>query len=283
MELKRTYIRTDRNGTNYYEVEETCSKCGGRGILGCYLHIQGGQCFDCDGRGFTTRTVKEYTEAYAAKLEAKHAAKQAAYVAEQEAKRAAWNPIDDLKKMGYDEVIGIVVDAKTGKPVERHEKRSSWLYFTAKCNNLSDLYFTSLDNAAIAENTDFQVVPMNWKDVFVPDYNLMLLRRNEDIVKTFTDKYYYGYPQVPASKAVGTVGERITVEASLKEVSSYDTFYGTKYYYTFQDRGFNLLRWETGKDLGIEVGTAVKLTGTVVKHDSDCYGEYTYVKRCKIM
>lgn len=283
MELKRNYIRTDRNGTKYYEVTYQCCKCHGTGNLPHYAHYADGVCFDCDGSGVNVRTVKEYTKEYAAKLEAKHAAKQAAFVAEQEAKRAAWNPIDDLKKMGYNEVFYIVVDAKTGKPIERSDRRSSWLYFTAKCKNIWDLYFTDQGNIVIAANkADYQVVPMSWTDIFVPNRNAMVLGWNENILQTFLDKYYYGYPQVPISKAVGTVGERMNLDVTLKEIKSYDTFYGTKYFYTFQDRNFNLLRWETGKDLEMEVGTAVKLTGTITKHESDCYGTYTYVNRCKI-
>jgi len=282
MELKRTYIRTDRNGTKYYDVTFQCDWCSGRGIRPQYMHVHGGVCFYCDGTGVHNRQVKEYTAEYAAKLEAKHAAKQAAFAAKQEAERQAWNPLDAVKKQGFGEVMGIVVDAKTGKPVERHEKGSSWLYFTAKCKNIWDLYFTDLDNPVIAEDKNFQVVPMPWNEVFVPNYTAMALQYNENILQTFLDNHYYGYPQCPKSNAIGTVGERVSLDVTLKEIKSCDTFYGIKYYYTFQDRNFNLLRWDTSKDLEMEVGTAVKLTGTITKHESDCYGSYTYVNRCKI-
>lgn len=104
MELKRTYIRTDRNGTNYYEVTYQCCKCHGTGNLPHYAHYADGVCFDCDGSGVNVRTVKEYTAEYAAKLEAKHAAKQAAFAAKQEAERKAWNPLDAVKKQGFGEV-----------------------------------------------------------------------------------------------------------------------------------------------------------------------------------
>ena len=123
---------------------------------------------------------------------------------------------------------------------------------------------------------------MPWNEVFVPNYTAMTLQWNENIMQTFLDNHYYGYPKCPKSEAVGKVGERLTVDATIKEIKSYDTFYGTKYFYTFQDRNFNLLRWETSKDLEMEVGTAVKLTGTVTKHDSDGFGSYTNLNRCKV-
>lgn len=282
MELKRTYIRTDKNGTKHYDVTYSCEWCRGTGIRPQYMHVFGGVCFYCDGSGFHTREVKEYTEEYAAKLEAKRKAKQEAREAEEQAIRDAWNPLDAVKKQGFGEVMGIVVDAKTGKPVERHEKGSKWRYFTAKCKNIWNLYFTDLENPVIAEDKNFQVVPMPWNEVFVPNYTAMTLQWNENIMQTFLDNHYYGYPKCPKSDAVGKVGERLTVDATIKEIKSYDTFYGTKYFYTFQDRNFNLLRWETSKDLEMEVGTAVKLTGTVTKHDSDGYGSYTYLNRCKV-
>lgn len=282
MELKRTYIRTDKNGTKYYEVTSRCPKCSGRGALDCYRHVESGVCFDCDGAGVIVNTVKEYTEEYAAKLEAGRKEKQVAKEAEEQAIRDAWNPLDAVKKQGFGEVMGIVVDAKTGKPVERHEKGSSWLYFTAKCKNIWNLYFTDLDNPVIAEDKNFQVVPMPWNEVFVPNYTAMTLQWHENIMQTFLDNHYYDYPKCPKSDAVGKVGERLTVDVTIKEIKSYDTFYGTKYFYTFQDRNFNLLRWETSKDLEMEVGTAVKLTGTAKKHDSDGYGSYTNLNRCKV-
>lgn len=284
MELKRTYIRTDKNGTKHYDVTYSCEWCRGTGIRPQYMHVFGGVCFYCDGSGFHTREVKEYTAEYAAKLEAKRKAKQEAREAEEQAIRDAWNPLDEVAKMGFGEKIGIVVDAKTGKPVERCERRSGWLYFDAKCKNIFDKYFTTLDNAAVAGNDEFQIVPMDWTDVFVPNRNTMTLEWNQDLTGTFQAKYVYDQPQCPVSKAVGKVGERVTVDAAIKEIRSYDTFYGTKYFYVFQDKDFNLFCWETGKDLGMEAGTAVKLTGTVTEHDEhyQANGCVTHVNRCKV-
>jgi len=283
MELKRTYIRTDKNGTKHYDVTYQCDWCNGTGIRPQYMHVYGGVCFYCEGSGFHTREVKEYTEEYAAKLEAKRKAKQEAREAKEQAIRDAWNPLDAVKKEGFGEVIGIVVDAKTGKPVERYEKGSRWLYFTAKCKNIWDLYLTNLDNPVIAEDKNFQVVPMPWDEVFVPNYPTMTLQWNENILQTFLDNHYYGYPKCPKSEAVGKVGERATIKARIVEVKGYDTFYGMKYVYTFIDKDFNKMTWDTAKDLELAEGTEVSIVATVKEHhDWGNEGFVTSLTRCKV-
>ena len=76
------YIRTDRNGTKIFE-DWTCPRCGGQGWAGQWKYT-GVTCFRCGGSGLRNRPriVKEYTDEYFAKLEAKRQAKQAKYESE---------------------------------------------------------------------------------------------------------------------------------------------------------------------------------------------------------
>ena len=85
METKREYVKTDRNGTKYYNVTDVCPRCGGRGD---YIRgINYGTCFLCGGNGKRQYTVKEYTPEHEAKLEARRKAK-AEKRAEEEARYA---------------------------------------------------------------------------------------------------------------------------------------------------------------------------------------------------
>lgn len=81
METNKNLIRTDRNGTKYWNVIETCPRCGGRGdyILGTLNY---GVCFLCGGTGLHGYTYKEYTPEHEAKLEARRQAKAAKEAAE---------------------------------------------------------------------------------------------------------------------------------------------------------------------------------------------------------
>lgn len=71
------FIRTDKNGTKIYE-DWTCPRCGGEGWAGQWK-FTGVYCFRCGGSGLRKRPVivKEYTDEYAAKLEARRQAKAA--------------------------------------------------------------------------------------------------------------------------------------------------------------------------------------------------------------
>ena len=73
------YVRTDRNGTRIFEDRE-CGKCGGKGRLPEYAHIEGGVCFQCRGTGVSSHVneIKVYTDEYGAKLQAKRLAKELA-------------------------------------------------------------------------------------------------------------------------------------------------------------------------------------------------------------
>lgn len=86
------YIRTDRNGTKYYE-DWKCPRCGGAGEADKWYRT-GKTCYECGGTGLRRKpvTIKEYTPEHQAKLDERRKAR--------EAKRLAENPPpsgDELK------------------------------------------------------------------------------------------------------------------------------------------------------------------------------------------
>lgn len=96
----KQYIKTDRNGTKYYETVVTCDRCNGRGVFvvgvcnGQFVpsHIDNGVCWKCHGAGKVAAIEKEYTPEHLAKLEkarARREAKRAAENAAHEAETAA--------------------------------------------------------------------------------------------------------------------------------------------------------------------------------------------------
>lgn len=101
-ESMATLIRTDRNGTKYYEGLIPCDRCDGKGIY--YIgvcngnlvpsYVDQGVCFKCHGRGKVAGKWKEYTPEYEAKLKARREAKWAKI----EAERAEERRIAEEKK-----------------------------------------------------------------------------------------------------------------------------------------------------------------------------------------
>ena len=78
------YIRTDRNGTKYFN-DWTCPRCGGAGQSDNWI-ATGKMCWACGGTGKRPqpRVVKVYTPEHQAKLDAQRA--------KREVKRLADNP-----------------------------------------------------------------------------------------------------------------------------------------------------------------------------------------------
>lgn len=292
MELSRTYIKTDRNGTKYFSVKYLCDKCHGKGKIPCFSHIADGDCFDCNGAGFRIREVKEYTEAYAAKLEAKRKDKADAKEAEAQAIRDAWKPLEIVKErmsfFNFGETIGIVINAKNGLPVQRSDEGSDWLYNAnaSKCLAKRGYYLTAVDNADVLSYKGgiFQIVPMDWEEIIKVDrFNMTLdWQDSSDIDKAFNAKYDYSYPKTPMSKALGSVGERIEVTARIVDIYSYDTYYGPKYIYKFIDRDFNVMSWDTSKNLELAVNTQVNIVASIKELIDGCDGFLTELTRCKV-
>ena len=98
MNVQRSYLRTDRNGTKYDQCTGTCPRCQGRGILGEFVNVNGGECWACGGSGKSHWVEKEYTPEWKARL-AERKAKREAAKAEKEAKEAA------ERKAKYDAII----------------------------------------------------------------------------------------------------------------------------------------------------------------------------------
>ena len=76
-----TLIRTDRNGTKYFEGMCTCDRCGGAGGADKWAYT-GWTCYECGGTGKVHGTWKEYTPEYEAKLEARRKARAEKYAQE---------------------------------------------------------------------------------------------------------------------------------------------------------------------------------------------------------
>ncbi len=72
----KTLIKIDRNGTKHF-ADDTCLRCGGAGARNEWF-FTGSICYECGGTGHSrTRTWKEYTPEYEAKLEARRLLKKA--------------------------------------------------------------------------------------------------------------------------------------------------------------------------------------------------------------
>lgn len=91
--MARELIKTDKNGTKYWNTLVPCDRCGGDGVYKWGAMINNrpqyvGTCFKCNGAGKVWDIIKEYTPEYRAKLDAANEKRKAKAQAKWEAKRA---------------------------------------------------------------------------------------------------------------------------------------------------------------------------------------------------
>lgn len=87
---------------------------------------------------------------------------------------------------------------------------------------------------------------------------------------------------LPPSKSeyLGAVGERLrNLTVILKSIRSFNGRFGLTYVYAFQ-RGEDVLTWFTQKDLELEEGLTVDLTGTIKAHTEYKNEKQTQLSRC---
>lgn len=83
------------------------------------------------------------------------------------------------------------------------------------------------------------------------------------------------------SKFVGEIGNRLRdLFVMVKSVAGFNTAYGYKYVYTFEDNDGNILTWFTETQKQIRRGELYLLTGTVKEHKVYKGVETTYLSRC---
>ena len=87
----------------------------------------------------------------------------------------------------------------------------------------------------------------------------------------------------PESKHIGTVGSKVTVEATVTFTREFDGSYGPTTLVKFSTADGDVQWWQSGSHTW-EIGSTVTLTGTVKGHDADKFDgrPVTTLTRCKI-
>jgi hypothetical protein len=282
MTYTKTLVRTTRNGTRIFKVTYPCSKCGGHGSIGYYMHIMAGVCFECNGTGICESEVKEYSEEFLEKKAAKAEAKEAA-------RKAGWTPQAELKKMGYGEYIGIV----TNKAGERdYGSDFEWLVKDGRCKyekGCSGLLSPNVDRDEIAfammPATDrYLVVPVHWSELLDVDAENCHLQWKEKGAAAALKAHTCNFPKKPefSSEFVGNDGEKIDFKGKIVKISGFETNFGLTNVYTFEDDRHNLLVWKTGKGLDFGIGDYVSVHATVKEHGEYRGEKQTVLTRCKV-
>jgi len=115
-------------------------------------------------------------------------------------------------------------------------------------------YFNNLDVLSRTTNT-------NLKNIGYLGGLLASYLINKDMIKKKEDQ-----ATSKPSEYVGSVGEKITFEATLKKIAGYQSQYGYVTVYKFEDDNNNRYIWFSSGDIGIEENIKYKIIATVKDH-----------------
>lgn len=247
----------EKDGKMYVNVSEPCSRCGGKGRISYWGHINGGLCYDYYGSGVKRQTVRVYTE--------KEIAAQEAAAARKEARR-----IKALEETS---------EANKQKWMENHafgKDGLTWCVFGDDTYAIKDWLkeqgckFDPLLKWHCHEPLDvpagYGIFSISFEDIF--NWNMYSKEAEyKENAKEEIDRKFREAEGPSESEYVGEIGERLrNLTAVYKSVRGFSGAYGWTNIYTFEC-GDDVLVWFTAKELDLEKGAVVDLTATVKKHE----------------
>lgn len=283
--IERTLIKVDKNGTQYFHCKDHCLKCGGTGIVKCYIHVNGGECFDCNGSGITEWEEKEYTPEYEQKLAEQREKRWAKKKAEAMAKAAELNA-EFFEKNGFTPegityfVLGDTYSIKEELKAQgaKWDNVSKHWHMATKPEgrevfevSVEDMYYT--DYAGVYTWNSW--VRSEWDD---PEYYVNKIQSAEETIKA----------NKSTSQHVGTIGEKISIIVTYKHTASWENGYGGYWntgvtnLHTFQDDQGNIYVWKTSNFIEADYGTKLTITGTIKEHSEYKGIKQTALTRCKL-
>lgn len=309
-------IKIDKNGTKYY-ASTICRRCGGAGGAEQWA-LTGFTCYRCGGSGIDPHpsVYKEYTEEYAKKLEARRAKAFEKKKMERKAKaeelnkeffeRNSFSPEgktyvalgdsysikDQLKEKGFHftKFIGWVSPVKVDG-VKTLELDASECY----CSDYAGVYSWDsprkayfLGDKRLTEEEAME--DWTWESGFHWDWNgaWLVKQANEEIKEELPSEF------------IGEVGQKISVEVTLKRRTEWETTFGyrtrTNFLYIMADKNGNTLTWKTQNLLGfddveengmtyfhrIDTDLPFTITGRVKEHTVYNGVKQTVLERCKV-
>ena len=122
---------------------------------------------------------------------------------------------------------------------------------------------------------------LQYEDIFIwsEEDNVTFMKEGarEKIEEIFNPKVEYH------SDYVGEIGERLrNVKVSIRTIGGFDSAYGYKWVYTFEDNDGNVYSWFTTSQQAVSVGMKCVVTGTIKAHVEYKSVFTTQLNRCII-
>ena len=262
-----SYIQYEVDGKLWERVVEPCDRCGGAGYSDIYSwKVNGGTCFKCGGSGKQVverrvLTEKEKEQRAKAKIRRDEKARLADELkrAETFAKRN-----EDFKKekfFGVDTLYAVTLDNTYNIRETLKEQGARW------SGSFQRWCFT-------VEQEQYPTVTVKFEDVtFTNEFDTYeMIDKCADVVS----KMIRSGAEEVVSKHIGSVGERMSFEVTVKGWSSYDTQFGTSYIYRMVDVDGNAVVWFTS-NCDLDTDSTYTMMAKIKEH-----GEYNGVAQTVI-
>lgn len=270
-----TLIRIDRNNTHYYS-DCRCPKCGGKGWLPGYEHVEGGICFMCGGSGRSSHSVTVRTHEYNQKLIAKRLEKARKTASERNAK---W-----LKSWGFSEqgeawiVMGKTYEIREELKAAGATYRDTFgWHFDHEVDSFPTVKISVSDIMAInsegeAETVGYYAIDgtLSWNDLF----NIEVYLKDR--------KAQWEKENAPETEWFGNLKDKVSLKVILKTIRGFDTPFGWTNVFTFEDNQGHQFIWKTGSYVEAQEGDLVLLKGTIKAHSEYKGIKQTELTRCKV-
>lgn len=263
-------------GKSYAEISTVCDRCGGRGLYAIGVHNSqlvitsqdGGICYKCHGAGNVTAVVRDYTEAEFDALQRAKTKRQAKKTSEFEERKKkmteAYNA-NLLLRHGFNETCGYKVIGNTFNIKDQLKADSG--------------RFTKELGWVVPE------IPENIEPYFGYIFRTLLVEElfeyGEDGMCKLVDDFEKFVEVEPYGEHLGTIGQKLTVEATLVLKIPYHSQFGSGHVYVFETVGGNKVTWSTGSAY-LQVDKTYLVTGKVKEHTVYKDVKQTALKNCKV-
>lgn len=269
----------EKDGKSYAKIRMLCDRCSGSGIFAVGVHNgylvpakpDNGRCYKCGGSGYIIENVRDYTEAEYERMQRAKEKQAAARHAEAErkaAERLERNNKYTLNSHGFNDIYAYAIVGNTYDMKDKLKEHGAKFSYELLWVCPEEPTWLPAD----------RYVRICVSDVFEFVDGALLVKENaKDFIQSL---------QPTVGSFIGSVGQRITVDVTVKKRLEFDRCYGysyrtvTTYKYIMQTPDGNTVVWSTGS-VHWDEGHTCHLTGTVKEHAKYNGTCQTVLTRCK--
>jgi hypothetical protein len=277
----------EKSGKMYSKAKAKCDRCSGHGIVASRVEngviipipVDGGICYKCLGRGYEEKEIRLYTEKERATLDRQAERRNLKAQEKLEAEKAEKLAKSEENKKIWFEQNGFSAEGITYAIVGDTYAIKDWLKENGYKFNPLLKWHGPEELMDLPEG--YQTITFAFDDLYEWQPTIKMACAFED-AKQKVEKAFAQAEGPSLSEYMGEVGDRLrNITAIYISTHGFQGQFGYTNIHSFKS-GENVLVWFTTKDLKIEKGALIDLTGTVNLHEEFCGVKTTRINRCII-